>query len=188
MEHSVLESVRMPRLEAIVDRAFKWLSDRAWLSLLVARLAMASEFIPSGLSKLGRLPEFTAYFASLGIPAPGLSAPVTAAVEFVCGILLLIGLGTRFAAAALAIDMTVAILTARIHDAPTIDDFFYLPETAYIVIFLVLIFSGPGLISVDQIIAARRASSGRPPFADRAEAAARAQDGRPGRSHGAPSW
>jgi uncharacterized membrane protein YphA (DoxX/SURF4 family) len=68
---------------------------------------------------------------------------------------LLIGLGTRFAAAALTVVMTVAILTARLQDAHTIGDFFYLPESAYIVIFLVLIFNGPGQTSVDRLIAER---------------------------------
>jgi putative oxidoreductase len=159
----------MAGLAAFVDRSFKWLGEHAWISLLIARIAMAGEFIPSGAAKLGNLPKLTAYFSTLGIPAPGLSAAASATTELVAGLLLLIGLGTRFAAAALTVVMTVAILTARIHDAPTIGDFFYLPEVAYIVIFLVLIFNGPGEISVDHLIAARRASAGQgrafaPPF------------------------
>ena len=143
---------------AFVDRAFKWLGGMAWLPLLLARIAMAGEFIPSGWGKLGDLPKLTAYFASLGIPAPALNAAASATTELVGGILLLLGLGTRFAAAALTVVMTVAILTARIHDAHTIGDFFYLPEPAYIVIFLVLISQGGGRISLDQVIATRRAA------------------------------
>ena len=148
----------MAGLAAFVDRAFKWLGGHAWISLLIARIAMAGEFIPSGWGKLGNLSKLTAYFATLGIPAPGLNAAASATTELVGGILLLVGLGTRFAAAALTVVMTVAILTARIQDVHTIGDFFYLPEPAYIVIFLVLIFNGPGEISVDRLIAARRAS------------------------------
>jgi putative oxidoreductase len=143
---------------SFVDRAFKWLQGNGWIPLLLARIAMAGEFIPSGWGKLGNLPKLTAYFATLGIPAPGLNAAASATTELVGGILLLLGLGTRFAAAALTVVMTVAILTARLQDAHTIGDFFYLPEPAYIVIFLLLIFHGPGRISVDHLIASRRTS------------------------------
>ncbi|HTQ46067.1 MAG TPA: DoxX family protein [Polyangiaceae bacterium] len=148
----------MRGLVAFVDRAFKWLQGIGWLPLLVARLAMAGEFVPSGWGKLGNLPKLTAYFVTLGIPAPALNAAASATTELVGGILLLLGLGTRFAAAALTVVMTVAILTARLQDAHTIGDFFYLPEPAYIVIFLVLISQGAGRISVDHLIAARRAA------------------------------
>ena len=148
----------MRGLVAFVGRAFKWLQGIGWLPLLVARVAMAGEFIPSGWGKLGNLPKLTAYFVTLGIPAPALNAAASATTELVGGLLLLVGLGTRFAAAALTVVMTVAILTARLQDAHTIGDFFYLPEPAYIVIFLVLISQGAGRISVDHLIAARRAA------------------------------
>ncbi|AKU96052.1 hypothetical protein AKJ09_02716 [Labilithrix luteola] len=39
-------------------------------------------------------------------------------------------LATRFAAAALAVVMTVAILTARRGDVHTLGDFFYLPRSS----------------------------------------------------------
>jgi putative oxidoreductase len=148
----------MRGLVAFVDRAFKWLQGIEWLPLLIARIAMAGEFVPSGWGKLGNLQKLTAYFVTLGIPAPGLNAAASATTELVGGLLLLVGLGTRFAAAALTVVMTVAILTARLQDAHTIGDFFYLPEPAYIVIFLILISQGPGRISVDHLIAARRAA------------------------------
>jgi putative oxidoreductase len=148
----------MRGLVAFVERAFEWLQGIGWLPLLIARIAMAGEFIPSGWGKLHDLPKLTAYFATLGIPAPGLNAAASATTELLGGILLLIGLGTRFAAAALTVVMTVAILTARIADVHTIGDFFYLPEPAYIVVFLVLISQGAGRISVDHLIAARRAA------------------------------
>jgi putative oxidoreductase len=142
-----------------VERAFEWLKQHAWVPLLLARIAMAGEFIPSGWGKLHNLAKLTAYFATLGIPAPAANAAASATTELVGGVLLLAGLGTRFAAAALTVVMTVAILTARLQDAHTIGDFFYLPEPSYIVIFLVLIFMGPGKASVDQMIADRRARS-----------------------------
>ena len=116
---------------------------------------MAGEFIPSGLGKVTNLPKLVANFVELGIPAPALTAAVSATTELVCGVLLLVGLGTRFAAAALTIVMAVAILTARLHDVHGVGDFFYLPELTYIVIFLWLIFGGAGRVSADHWIAER---------------------------------
>jgi putative oxidoreductase len=144
------------RLVGLIDRVFAALCRHVWLPVLLARLAMAAEFISSGWGKLGDLPKLTAYFTQLGIPAPGANAAATATTEFIGGVLLLLGLGTRFAAAALAVVMTVAILTARIHDAHTLGDFFYLSEPAYLVIFVWLFFQGGGTASVDHLIARRR--------------------------------
>ncbi|HEY1958295.1 MAG TPA: DoxX family protein [Polyangiaceae bacterium] len=128
-----------------------WLRENLWLPALLSRLAMAGEFIPSGWSNLHNLPKMTAYFASLHIPAPGLNAVASGATELVAGVLLLVGLGTRFAAAALIVVMSVAILTAKIHEPGVhgIDTFLYLAEPGYVVILTWLVFYGGGRASVD---------------------------------------
>lgn len=140
-------------MESVFDR----LSKNLWLPALLARLAMAGEFIPSGWSNLHHLDKMAAYFASLHIPAPGLNAMASAATELVAGLLLLIGLGTRFAAASLVVVMTVAILTAKIHEPAvhSIDTFLYLAEPMYVVICLWLVFYGGGKASVDARVASR---------------------------------
>jgi putative oxidoreductase len=147
----------LERLVKLIDRVFAVLNKNVWFPILLARLAMAAEFISSGSGKLGDLPKLTAYFVTLGIPAPGANAAATATTELVGGILLLLGLGTRFAAVALSVVMTVAILTAKLQEAHSIGDFFYLAEPAYLVIFVWLIFEGGGAASVDHFIAVRRA-------------------------------
>ena len=48
------------------------------------------------------------------IPNPTFMAPFVGVVEILCGLLLLIGLTTRFAAVPLIINMLVAITTAKI--------------------------------------------------------------------------
>jgi putative oxidoreductase len=149
----------MRSLIALVDRTFAVLSRNLWVPALVARLAMAGEFVPSGYGKLGDLPKLTRYFVELGIPAPGANAAATATTEFVGGLLLLFGFGTRFAAAALSVVMIVAVLTAKIKEAHTLGDFFYLPEPCYLAIFLWLIFFGGGKASVDAFIARKRATA-----------------------------
>jgi len=144
------------KILAFADRVLPVLNRNVWLPILLARLAMAGEFVPSGWGKLHDLPKLTRYFVELKIPAPGLNAAASATTELVGGLLLLFGLGTRFAAAALTVVMTVAILTAKIHDVHTLGDFFYLSEPAYVVIFLWLVFQGGGRASLDHMIAQRR--------------------------------
>lgn len=146
----------MRKLVQAVDRVFAALERRSWIPLLVARLAMAGEFVQSGWDKLHDLDSLTSYFVELGIPMPHVSATATATTELVGGLLLLVGLGTRFAAVALTVVMTVAIVTAKLDGVHTVSDFFYLSEPCYIVIFLVLIFQGPGAVSADRWIARRR--------------------------------
>jgi putative oxidoreductase len=151
--------LRVARSMARVREFFALLERNLWLPALVARFAMAGEFIPSGFGKLTNLPKLVAYFVELGIPDPARVAPASSTTELTCGVLLLVGFGTRFAAAALTVVMTVAILTAKLRDVHTVGDFFYLPEPSYIVIFLWLIFAGAGKVSVDHVIARRRTLS-----------------------------
>jgi putative oxidoreductase len=152
----------MKGLVEIVRKIFAALSRQVWIPILVARLAMAGEFMSSGWGKLHGLLKLTAYFTQLGIPMPGLNAAATATTELVGGTLLLLGLATRFAAAALAVVMTVAICTVTIKGAHTLGDFFYASEPAYWVIFLWLVFQGGGSASVDAWLARRLGGEKKP--------------------------
>lgn len=148
----------MTKLVEFIRDVFAGLERNRWLPPLVARLALAGEFIPSGFGKVMHPDKLIAEFVHLGIPAPKLMAAASSTTELVCGVLLLVGLATRFAAAALTVVMTVAIFTARRNDAHTLGDFFYLPEVLYIVLFVWLIFAGAGSLSVDHWAGKKNAS------------------------------
>jgi putative oxidoreductase len=76
---------------------------------LAARVLMALLFIPAGWGKLGAgFAGTAAYVASVGLPAPQLLAGAGLAIEVLGGVLLLIGLFTRWSALALAIFTLVA--------------------------------------------------------------------------------
>ena len=83
-------------------------SRLAWLAPRVARLCVGLVFVTTGFGKLQHLDRVIEFFRSLGIPAPELQAPFVAATELSCGLLLILGLATRFAAIPLAITMVVA--------------------------------------------------------------------------------
>jgi putative oxidoreductase len=90
------------------------------------------------------------------VPFPHLMTYFVSGVEFVGGSLLVVGFLSSPACAALLVDMLVAILTNKLSALPKglsplnwLDDFLYLPEVLYVLLFLWLICSGPGRFSVD---------------------------------------
>src|SRR5271154_7277353 len=72
--------------------------------LLFVRAYWGFQISQNGWGKLHNLGHVTEFFASLNLPAPGFTAAFVASAEFVCGVLLLLGLISRFAALVLVID------------------------------------------------------------------------------------
>ena len=75
---------------------------------LVSRLLLAALFLPAGLSKIGGFEGTAGYIASVGLPMPTVGAAVAIAVEVLGAVALILGLGTRWAALALAVFTLVA--------------------------------------------------------------------------------
>lgn len=123
--------------------------------LLVVRLYWGWQFAQTGWGKLHNLPQITQFFSSLHLPFPGFTAPFVAGVEFVGGILLILGLISRFTGLVLSINMFVAYWTAD-HAALTSifsdPGKFYIadPYTFLFASLMVLIF-GAGLFSLDRL-------------------------------------
>ncbi|MDM7942497.1 MAG: DoxX family protein [Hydrogenophaga sp.] len=69
---------------------------------LLARLLLAALFLPAGISKISGFAGTAGYIGSVGLPMPELGAAIAIAVEVLGGIALILGLGTRWAALALA--------------------------------------------------------------------------------------
>lgn len=72
------------------------------LALLAARLLLAYIFLSSGLSSLTNIDGAAGYFSSLGLSAPRLAAWATCLFELAAGVMIVVGIGTRRAAVALA--------------------------------------------------------------------------------------
>jgi putative oxidoreductase len=134
----------------------------SWLGPLAVRITVGVVFLGTGWTKLHNLPAITKNFTALGIPAPEILTPFVSGVEFFGGVLLLIGLLTRFAAVPLMIVMVVAILSARLADITSFEDFLGIEEVAYFVMFAWLAIAGPGPVSVDHFVLK---ASGRDPVA-----------------------
>ncbi len=92
------------------------------------------------------------------VPFPEFNAVFVSAVEFVCGLLLILGALTPVACALLGFVMLMAITTIAIRNIKAtsplgwLSEFLYLPEVFLLVILLWLFFSGPGWFSIDHLV------------------------------------
>jgi putative oxidoreductase len=124
----------------------------SWLAPLVARVTVGWIFLWSGWGKLNDLPTVIENFVGWGIPFPYALAPFVSTVEFVGGLLLLLGLFTRLAAVPLIIVMVVAIRTAKWAEIDSFETLLGFDEMAYVALFLWLAVAGPGPISIDYVM------------------------------------
>jgi len=127
--------------------------------LLAVRLYWGFQFAQTGWGKLHNLAKITEFFASLNIPFPSFTAPFVSTLEFVGGILLMLGLFSRPVALLLACNMLVAYWTADREALSAIfsdPGKFYVadPYTFLFASLMVLIF-GAGLFAVDPLVAKR---------------------------------
>lgn len=151
-------------IQNLINRASKSLG---WLGPLAARLVLAIIFIPSGWGKLHGLADVTDYFQSLGIPAPGFMALLASSTELVGGILILLGLFTRFASVGLFITMIIAIITAKRENIEGIFSIAGFEETHYAVLCVWLAVAGAGLLSLDRVLSKVWANRAARPVAQR---------------------
>ena len=140
------------------------LREWQWLGPLVARLAVGLLFFLSGRSKLfvpERREQMREALVASGIPFAGINAIFVSTVEFVVGLLLILGALTPLACIMLGGVMIVAIATSAIKTIKAspllgwLSEFLYLPEVLYLVILFWLFVSGPGWFSVDHLILSR---------------------------------
>lgn len=147
------------RLQSLSERA-------AGVVPLIIRVSVGIAFAVTGWGKLQNLPQIIEYFRSLGIPAPDVQAPFVAGLEFVGGLALILGLGSRLFAAPLMGTMVVAILTAKRDKIEEWTDLFDFIEWHYLVFFLAILILGAGPMSLDHLIAKKlklTRASGLPP-------------------------
>jgi len=127
----------------------KYLDRLQPVALLALRLVLATVMISHGSQKVfGGMPRFQTMVSGIGLPA--WMAYLSAAAEFGGGILVLLGLLTRFAALAIFIDLMVAIV--KIHlKAGLRGPGGYEHAMTVAVIAFALIFFGAGPIALDTV-------------------------------------
>jgi putative oxidoreductase len=127
----------------------KWLSSLQPMGALILRLALGLSMTVHGYQKVwphGALNHYAHYIVTLGLPY--WLGYVSAFTEFVGGMLLVIGLLTRFAAALVAINMLVALFAVGIHQGFGIYNYI----AALAAIAIMLVFYGAGAVALDRKI------------------------------------
>ena len=127
--------------------------------LLFIRLYWGIQLAQNGWAKLHNLARVTEYLSSLGVPAPGISAPFVSTVEFLAGILLVVGLFSRFVGLVLTIDMSMAYIfgdrAALLSIFSDSDKFTAAAPYNYLFAALLILIFGPGLIALDTYLLRR---------------------------------
>ncbi len=125
--------------------------------LLAVRLYWGWQFAQNGWGKLHHIAKITAFFMTLNIPFPAVNAYFVSGLELVGGLLLIIGLASRFTGLLLAADMLVAYWTAdhaalgAIFSDP--GKFYGADPYTFLFASLIVLIFGAGLFSVDAFIA-----------------------------------
>ena len=133
-----------------------------WAGPLAVRVVVGWVFLWSGWTKLHILPRMVENFRDWGIPAPEVLTPLASGIEFVGGLLLLVGLLTRFIAVPMMVIMVVAIASAKWAAVDSLETLLGFEEVSYFVMFAWLGIAGPGPISLDHL-ALRGLRPGRKP-------------------------
>jgi putative oxidoreductase len=125
--------------------------------LLAIRLYWGYQFVQDGWGKLTHLDKVTQFFASLNLPAPGMTALAVALIELVGGVLFTFGIASRLVSLVLWLNMTMAYLSvpddrvnfSHIFSKP--DDFYGATPYTYWFASLLILILGPGSFAVDWL-------------------------------------
>src|SRR5258708_24269966 len=141
-----------PFVTVLIDWPRRVAAYFTWLPPLVARIVVGWVFLWSGWGKLNALPRMIENFRSWGIPYPEILTPFVSGVEFVGGILLLLGFLTRIAAVPLGVVMVVAIISAKLGEVDSLETLLGFEEVSYLALFLWLAIPPPPPISIHPLL------------------------------------
>lgn len=131
----------------------------SFLAPLLTRLVVGQAFYLTGSGKWAHFDNTVTFFTELGIPFPQANAAFVASLELGGGICLILGLFTRLMATGLASTMVVALLTADkerfLSSLSTTSEVSPtdISSFVFLLFFLWLALYGPGLISLDKLLA-----------------------------------
>ena len=127
------------------------LAQGAEAAILATRLAVGG-FLMWGvwdnITSAEHMQKFAGFLKQFGFPAPELLAPFDVGVQFLCGLLFVLGLFTRWAGLLCAVNFVIAIAMVD-HHAGLRASF---PALSLVLIGLILATHGPGRFSLDAVL------------------------------------
>jgi putative oxidoreductase len=149
-----------------VEIGYRWVIQVGTLIqsplLLLIRLCWGIQFFQTGLGKLMHIDKVIGFFTSLHIVFPAMNAYLVGCTEMIGGALLTVGFASRLAAIPLTFTLIVAYLTS---EQPALEKLFhfedinpFLTADPFLFMFacLIILAFGPGIFSVDYLIARSR--------------------------------
>ena len=121
-------------------------------SLLFARVALAYGFYEPALTKWTNFDTTTQWFSSLGIPFAPFMTLLTASIELMGVVMLLLGLFTRLITIPLIIIMIMAILTVHLSNGFAVANNGFEVPLYYFIFLSLLASNGAGKFSLDSLI------------------------------------
>jgi putative oxidoreductase len=121
-------------------------------SLLFARFALAYGFYEPALTKWNNFDTTIEWFSSLGIPFASLATLLTASIEIMGVILLVLGLFTRLITMPLMIVMLVATITIHLSNGFSVANNGFEIPLYYFLFLSILASHGAGKFSLDFLI------------------------------------
>lgn len=153
-------SIKLPNIVfSIYETWEKVLVELQSVFLLILRLFWGWQFMLTGRGKFLNFDRTVGFFSSLGIPFPEINVFMAASTEFLGGVCLLLGLGSRIVNIPLIVTMCVAYITAHIEELMSIysdpDKFLQAPPFLFLFVSLVVLLFGAGRYSLDRFIFCR---------------------------------
>jgi putative oxidoreductase len=132
---------------------------RAGWALTLLRLASGAVFLAFGAGKFANHASEASSFHTYGLPWPNAFTDGIGVLELTGGVLLAVGLATRPVAALLAADMVGAIVVSGILHSESVS---LTLAPALLTAMVALLVLGPGRLSLDAELSARRSRARRP--------------------------
>lgn len=122
------------------------------IGVLLIRLAFGFQLVKvsylNALYPSDYLPQFIAFQQALGLPFPTVGSYLAAYTEFLGGLLLILGLWTRWAALLLIINFSVAVSMAHLAISDDYHNTF--PAVNLLAVSVFLLLNGPGRYAIDS--------------------------------------
>lgn len=134
-----------------MKRLARW-SDLTLLALRVVSGAFLIHETCDNVTSAARMKEFAQFLGQFGFPLPHLTAPLSVAVQFGCGVLLILGIATRAAGLLIAANFAIAVYMVHWNEPPR----GWWP--ALVLVFLGLHFAtaGSGRFGLDRLVGTGR--------------------------------
>jgi len=120
------------------------------LTDFVARIFLGLMFVVAGFGKIGAYAGTAAYMASMGVP--GMLLPLVIILEIGGGLMVIAGLKTKWAAAALALFSMVAAFIFHFNLSDQIQSIMFMKNLSITGGFMLLAIHGAGQLSLDAKI------------------------------------